>query len=64
MPLLDILFVGILGQSFLAVDVNYQIVTTGVGVFLGIPLAAVIITRSIRNLRAYVVDDAWTCVKL
>jgi len=42
---LAIFFVRVISHSSSAISVNYTVVSTSVGVFLGIPLAAAIITR-------------------
>lgn len=48
---LAVLFISVIGRSENSIDVSYSTVATSVAVFLGIPLAAAIVTRfSIRNL--------------
>ncbi|KAI4145010.1 MAG: hypothetical protein LQ340_006459 [Diploschistes diacapsis] len=44
---LAVLFVKVIGRSEGAILVNYSVVATSVGVFLGIPLGAAVVTRAI-----------------
>lgn len=52
---LAILFVKVISKSTSGVPISYQVVATSVAVFLGIPLAAAVITR--LTLRTFVSSD-------